>query len=880
MRNKRIIEAFTIITILLLIFPQPLTYALGEEENFKHDGSEDMNEDIEELDEEEESETEQIDKPKENKDETIGQSNSDKEKITKDKIEVKETEKKGKYQDGDKGDHVKALKEDLVRLGFASWSDPTPVYGAITASAVEDFQAYYDLPVTGVADTRTREKIEEVLNPPYRGGDRGEPVVELKEKLVKLGFASWDSPSQFYGSVTEGVVKDFQEAYDLTADGVADEETLARLDDVLAEGKYQDGDKGDHVKALKEDLVRLGFASWSDPTPVYGAITASAVEDFQAYYDLPVTGVADTRTREKIEEVLNPPYRGGDRGEPVVELKEKLVKLGFASWDSPSQFYGSVTEGVVKDFQEAYDLTADGVADEETLARLDDVLAEGKYQDGDKGDHVKALKEDLVRLGFASWSDPTPVYGPITASTVEDFQAYYGLTVNGIANQVTLNKIKEILNSKYSNGNSGEHVVELKGNLTKLGFGNFPSNPSKSYGSVTEVVVRDFQEYYNLRVNGIADEITLTKIDEILSSPYQDGRKGNHIVELKKDLTALGFGNFPSDPSKKYGPVTKGVVKDFQKTYGLVVNGIADEVTLAKIEEMLSALDKTKYDITLGDAVNIQMEADPQTDSSYAWVSKSYIKNDKVTASELNVRKGPGTNYGTLGTLSKGKKVKILDEYNDWYVIEYSHNEWVHSSPSDVRYYLNPENFINDEKQQFQFLDLAKPSGASAKDLNKFLKGRGILEGKGQAFIDAAEEHDINDIYLISHALLETGNGTSKLAKGVKHKGKTVYNMYGIGAYDDCAVDCGAKKAYEEGWTSPEKAIIGGATFIGNSYIKAGQNTLYKMRWNPDAMANTGKTSHQYATDVGWASKQITTMYDLYQSIEDFKLQLDVPVYK
>src|SRR5699024_1833096 len=148
---------------------------------------------------------------------------------------------------------------------------------------------------------------------------------------------------------------------------------LPILDDVLAEGKYQDGDKGDHVKALKEDLVRLGFASWSDPTPVYGAITASAVEDSQAYYDLPVTGVADTRTREKIEEVLNPPYRGGDRGEPVVELKEKLVKLGFASWDSPSQFYGSVTEGVVKDFQEAYDLTADGVADEETLARLDDV---------------------------------------------------------------------------------------------------------------------------------------------------------------------------------------------------------------------------------------------------------------------------------------------------------------------------------------------------------------------------------------------------------------------------------------------------------------------------------------------------------------------------
>jgi len=65
-----------------------------------------MNEDVEELDEKEKSETEQIDERKENKDEIINQSNLDKGKITKDKIEVKATERKVKYQDGDKGDHV------------------------------------------------------------------------------------------------------------------------------------------------------------------------------------------------------------------------------------------------------------------------------------------------------------------------------------------------------------------------------------------------------------------------------------------------------------------------------------------------------------------------------------------------------------------------------------------------------------------------------------------------------------------------------------------------------------------------------------------------------------------------------------------------------
>src|SRR5699024_11832665 len=119
----------------------------------------------------------------------------------------------------------------------------------------------------------------------------------------------------------------------------------------------------------------------------------------------------------------------------------------------------------------------------------------------------------------------------------------------------------------------------------------------------------------------------------------------------------------------------------------------------------------------------------------------------------------------------------------------------------------------------------------------------------------------------------------SKNKKSLKNI-KTVYNMYGIGAYDNCALECGAKRAYEKGWTTPEKAIVGGAEFIGNGYIKSGQNTLYKMRWNPLFMEKEGYASHQYATDIGWASKQINTMYNLYNEIGYFNPYLDIPVYK
>src|SRR5699024_9080562 len=162
-----------------------------------------------------------------------------------------------------------------------------------------------------------------------------------------------------------------------------------------------------------------------------------------------------------------------------------------------------------------------------------------------------------------------------------------------------------------------------------------------------------------------------------------------------------------------------------------------------------------------------------------------------------------------------------------WYVINVKGNrQCIDASPEDVLYYLNPNSFIGDDKQQFQFLDLSRVSGASEADLNKYLSGKGILEGQAKAFIDAAAMHGINDIYLLSHAMLETGNGSSKLSAGVEagkdEKGnvvlvnsknrsslkdiKKVYNVYGVGAYDNCALECGAKRAYDKGWTTPEKA--------------------------------------------------------------------------
>ncbi|TSB48485.1 N-acetylglucosaminidase [Alkalicoccobacillus porphyridii] len=288
---------------------------------------------------------------------------------------------------------------------------------------------------------------------------------------------------------------------------------------------------------------------------------------------------------------------------------------------------------------------------------------------------------------------------------------------------------------------------------------------------------------------------------------------------------------------------------------------------------------RTNYDITLDRAATLQQGANAQTDRYTQYVHKDYVRrsgsNYFVNATSLNVRSGPGTNYAVVDTLRNGQRLSIRRQTGDWYQLF-----WVDANKSDIIYNMNPNNFINDRVQQFQFLDLAKTSGATASALNNFLRGKGTLAGQGQAFIDAGRTHGINDVYLLSHALLETGHGTSTLARGVQVNGVTVYNMYGIGARDHCPIECGSQYAYDQGWTTPYKSIVGGAAFIGNSYVKAGQNTLYKMRWNPEALVRNGRPTHQYATDIGWASKQVHTMYNLYQGIGSYSLILDIPVYR
>ena len=302
-----------------------------------------------------------------------------------------------------------------------------------------------------------------------------------------------------------------------------------------------------------------------------------------------------------------------------------------------------------------------------------------------------------------------------------------------------------------------------------------------------------------------------------------------------------------------------------------------------------------------------------QTVGSTVWYRVKYgTMTGFVTPSsvvgEANILSQAKLTSHAYGQINPGETVTITGQEGNYYTVSYKRpsghnirifdNTWRRASVADIEPYVDPSNFAQASQAFYQFLDLSKSAGTSAKTLNGVLTNSGTLTGQGQAFINAANQYSVNEIYLLAHAVHETGHGTSLLAKGVpvdkdgnalinssgvriypdRPVAATVYNMYGIQAVDSSPLTTGAKFAFEQKWFTPEAAIVGGAYWIGASYINHPthkQNTLYKMRFNPAVPGN-----HQYATDIGWATKQTARIFQIYQNLDAYTLHFDVPKFQ
>lgn len=144
------------------------------------------------------------------------------------------------------------------------------------------------------------------------------------------------------------------------------------------------GMSGEAVRTLQANLKKLGFFS-AEPTGYFGDITLAAVKNFQKKYNIPTTGIVATLTHAKLDELLRamekPKPAGlaqGAEGNEVRILQEKLNILGYMKV-SPTGHFGPITESALIQLQKYYGIEPHGVADRETMALIDRLIAEEEH---------------------------------------------------------------------------------------------------------------------------------------------------------------------------------------------------------------------------------------------------------------------------------------------------------------------------------------------------------------------------------------------------------------------------------------------------------------------------------------------------------------------
>ena len=141
-----------------------------------------------------------------------------------------------------------------------------------------------------------------------------------------------------------------------------------------------------------------------------------------------------------------------------------------------------------------------------------------------------------------------------------------------------------------------------------------------------------------------------------------------------------------------------------------------------------------KFVLHKGDKVNIITFSNGwykiTTDNNKTgWVSSKYVEVQNTTtikyvsASSLNMRKGPSTSYSVITTLTKGKEVEVISEENGWAKINHNSKTGYVSSKylSDEKPVKITIKYVNADS-----LNIREGAGTSYKILGTYKKGQEV----------------------------------------------------------------------------------------------------------------------------------------------------------
>lgn len=225
----------------------------------------------------------------------------------------------------------------------------------------------------------------------------------------------------------------------------------------------------------------------------------------------------------------------------------------------------------------------------------------------------------------------------------------------------------------------------------------------------------------------------------------------------------------------------------------------------------------------------------------------------------------------------------------------YDGTTWFAASDELVAYYMDPRTYLY-ENYVFAFESLSYQEGMQNETgVEAILKGTFMYQTKpageertyAQIIMEAARQSGVSPYHIASRIKLEMGSTIGTACSGTNSTYPGIYNFYNIGAYNTPNGNAAVKGlewaagsgSYGRPWNTVAKSIIGGAQFLGASYINVGQNTLYTQKFNV-----TNKSclfSHQYMGNIQSPATECLTNYNAYKNnnLLNSSMVFEIPVY-
>lgn len=215
----------------------------------------------------------------------------------------------------------------------------------------------------------------------------------------------------------------------------------------------------------------------------------------------------------------------------------------------------------------------------------------------------------------------------------------------------------------------------------------------------------------------------------------------------------------------------------------------------------------------------------------------------------------------------------------------FDNGTWLCASNKAIAYQMDPRNILNEE-DIFQFKTLEYVENATNLEGMKEITDDTFLAGKeiASVLIEAGKNVNVDPYFIASRLIQEQGRKGTVLSQGYEYQGKTIYNPFNMNASgnsQDEIIENAAKYAYEQGWDTLEKGLLGGVELIKEGYINKGQNTLYLQKF--DVVNQDGKLyTNQYMQNLLAPMSEASNMLEVYEASQtvDSNFNFIIPLYE